>query len=320
MEVAPGIHRIDTKLGTRISSLYLLTGRTGCLLFDTGIDGTAPEVAGYLTAVGVSPGEIRWIVVSHADVDHFGGLASARELAPAAVTVCHRLDAPLVQDFAVFENRRARQFRKPWGLDEEPGTVTWMRQVTREAPVDLHVTGGELIRLGDGWEVELLHVPGHTHGHLAIHDPRAGAVIAADAVLGDAVRNADGSPAFPPTYRYVDSYLSAVDRLASLRPQLLLTAHYPSMASGEALDFLAASRNFAERVEQVVRDEISEAGSRGLTLPELLARANPRLGRWPQEGTETALAYPVVGHVERLLALGQLTVTRDGEPRLRSSA
>lgn len=319
MEVAPGVHRIDTKLGSRISSLYLLTGREGCLLFDTGVDGTATrEVAEYLTALGLSPSDIRWIVVSHADVDHFGGLASARELAPAAVTICHRLDAPLVEDYAVFEKRRARQFREPWGLDEEPGTLAWMREVTREAPIDLQASGGEVIGLSDDWQVELLHVPGHTHGHLAIHDPRAGAVIVADAVLGDAVRNADGSPAFPPTYRYADSYLATVDRLAALRPQLLLTAHYTTMASAEAAEFLASSRNFTEHVDEVVRDELFQAGDDGLTLRQLLLRANPRLGRWPQEGTRTALAYPVVGHVERLLALKELAVTRDREPRLRN--
>lgn len=320
MEVARGIHRIDTELGSRTSSLYVLVGEDACLLFDVGIDGTATrELAGYLETIGLDPSHIRWAVVSHADVDHFGGLASVKELVPSAARVCHRLDAPLVQDYSVFESRRAREFRDPWGVDEAPEVLAWTREVTREATIDLQVSGGETLRLGGGWEVELLHVPGHSYGHLAIHDPRSRALIVADAVLGDAVRNADGSPAFPPTYRYVDSYLSTVDRLAGLHPDLLLTAHYPTMAADDGAEFLASSRVFAERVEEVIRDEVKGAGSDGLTLRELLVRANPRLGRWPAKGTEVALAYPVVGHLERLLAHGHVTVERDGKARIRST-
>jgi len=124
-------------------------------------------------------------------------------------------------------------------------------------------------------------------------------------VLGDAVPHADGRPAFPPTYRYVDSYLASIGRCESLRPELLLTAHYPTMDADAAGDFLARSRAFVEKTDAVVLGELDTAGAGGLSLRELLTKANPRLGSWPAEGTEVALAFPVVGHLERLLANGR---------------
>jgi glyoxylase-like metal-dependent hydrolase (beta-lactamase superfamily II) len=290
-----------------VSSLYLFAGRERSLLFDVGVDGTAQKhLVPYLSRTGLDPKRIRWAVISHADVDHFGGLASLRELNPDTICVAHRLDAPLIADYATYEARRARGFREPWGLDESPEVLAWTRSVTRESPVDMALTGGETVDLGDGWELEIVHVPGHTHGHLAVYDPRSRALAVADAVLGDMVTHADGRPAFPPTYRYVDSYLATIDRCESLRPELLLTAHYPTMRADGATEFLARSRGFVEKVDAVVLDELDAAGARGLSLHELLARANPRLGSWPSEGTEVALAFPVVGHLERLLGLGRI--------------
>jgi len=120
------------------------------------------------------------------------------------------------------------------------------------------------------------------------------------------VPHADGRPAFPPTYRYVDSYLATVSRCEALRPDLMLTAHYPTMDAEAAMDFLARSRGFVEKTDTVVLDELDAAGAPGLRLQELLARANPRLGSWPSEGTEGALAFPIVGHLERQLALDRI--------------
>jgi glyoxylase-like metal-dependent hydrolase (beta-lactamase superfamily II) len=291
-----------------MSSLYVFAGRERSLLFDVGVDGAAQkDLAPYLSTIGLDPRSIRWAVISHADVDHFGGIASLRELNAEAMFVAHRLDAELISDYATYEARRARGFREPWGLDESPEVLAWTRSVTREGRVDMAVTGGETVDLGDGWEVEIVHVPGHSHGHLAVYDPRSRALAVADAVLGDMVPHADGRPAFPPTYRFVDSYLGTISRCESLRPALLLTGHYPTMPGDAATEFLARSRGFVERVDAVVRDELAAAGAGGLTLHELLARANPRLGSWPSHGTEGALAFPVVGHLERLLALGRIT-------------
>jgi glyoxylase-like metal-dependent hydrolase (beta-lactamase superfamily II) len=290
-----------------VLSLYLFVGSTHSLLFDVGVDGTAQkDLIPYMTRAALEPRCMRWAVVSHADVDHFGGILSLRDMNPDTVCIAHRLDADLISNYATYEARRARGFRQPWGLDESPEGLAWTRSVTREGPVDMTVTGGERVGLGGGWEVEILHLPGHTYGHLAIYDPRSRALVVADAVLGELVPHADGRPAFPPTYRYVDSYLATIGHCEALRPELLLTAHYPTMPADAASDFLARSRAFVEKVEVVVSDELDAAGARGLTLHELLGRANPRLGSWPAEGTEVALAFPVVGHLERLLALGRI--------------
>ncbi len=321
-EVAQDVHRIDTELGPRVNSLYLFAGSEACLLFDTGIDGTAQrDLQPALDTLGLGPQHLTWAVVSHPDVDHFGGLASLREFAPQVTVLAHHADAPMIEDYATYEDLRGRGFREPWGLDEDAATLEWTRSVTRESTIDLQISGGERVRLGDGWSVELVHAPGHSRGHLSVWDPRSRSFAVSDAVLGDAVRLATGEPAFPPTYRFVDDYLGTVQRIESMEPDRLLTAHYPTMGVEDARAFLAASRNFATSTDRAMLEVITASGPAGVDLYGLLTALNPRVGTWPQDGTLTALAFPVVGHLERALALGLIEFVDHSDPaRVRSSA
>jgi glyoxylase-like metal-dependent hydrolase (beta-lactamase superfamily II) len=301
MEVAPGIHRIDTPLGERVNSVYLFVG-DDLLLFDTAIDGASEtHVLPYLASIGREPAEVRWVVVSHCDVDHFGGLASALAAFPAAVACAHHLDADEIEDFAVYERRRVRGFRDEHDLDESPEGLAWVRSVGRAGPLRQRLGGGESIVLGRDWTVDVLHVPGHSHGHLAIWDPRSQAAVVSDAVLSDAVRTASGDAAFPPTYRYVAAYRATIGALLGRRPASLLTAHYPTMRGDDVAAFLHSSAGFAATIESAVRRALI---GRRRALVDLLPDVNADVASWPTIGTEGALAFPVVGHLEDLWARG----------------
>ncbi|NYF16548.1 glyoxylase-like metal-dependent hydrolase (beta-lactamase superfamily II) [Microbacterium sp. AK009] len=308
VEVAPDIYRIDTPLGDRFASLYLVAGATSTLLYDTGVDGTIPAyVLPALARLGRTAAEVTTVVVSHCDVDHFGGVADARDVFPHARIVAGEADVPLIENFDRYLADRAREFREPYGWDEDPAVLAWCRDVTRETRLDGPAADGEWIDLG-GRVVQIVAVPGHTRGHLAVDVKSADAVLVGDAVLGASVKHADGTTAFPPTYRYVDDYLTTIARLEEKNRELLLTAHYPTMRGTDASKFLAVSRRFAERLDQQVL-EVLTAATDGLTFAELLSLLNPSVGDWPVDGTEGALAFPVAGHLERHLVAGRIRRT-----------
>lgn len=297
-----GLHLVHTPLGARVSTLALFTGPEGVLLFDTGVDGTVGEwVLPALTELGRRPEDVRHVVVSHCDVDHFGGVAQARALLPRAEVVAHRDDAGAIADREVWERQRGREFRPRYGVDEDPDVLAWCRSVAGHGAVDRQLSGDTDVDLGGG-VLRLLHVPGHSRGHLAVHDPATGTVVVSDAVLGAAVPLADGSPSFPPTYRHVADYRSTTARLAALAPERLVTAHYGTFTGADVGRFLAGTRAFTDRLEELVLDDLRAHGP--TTLPPMLARLNPVAGDWPVEGTATALAFPVVGHLEDLEARG----------------
>jgi glyoxylase-like metal-dependent hydrolase (beta-lactamase superfamily II) len=310
--IADGLYRVDAPLGARFASLYLVVGSTSVLLFDTGIDGTIPShVIPALESIGAEPRDVKTVVVSHCDVDHFGGVADAREQFSNASILAHPLDRPAIESYATYVRQRGDSFLAEYGWAEDRAVLDWCRSVTRETRLDGDAIDGQAIDLGDRQAV-VWHVPGHSRGHTAIEVPAVNAILVSDAVLGASVDLADGTPAFPPTYRYVDDYLGTITRLESAGHDLLLTAHYPQLEGASAAGFLAESREFTDRLDGLVADALTAE----VTLAELLAELNPIAGAWPVDGTAGALAFPVVGHLERLIHSGaaRRSGQRDGIP------
>jgi glyoxylase-like metal-dependent hydrolase (beta-lactamase superfamily II) len=309
MEIVSGIHRIQAPLVDRFVCVYLLVGSEATLLIDTGLDNTTEEyILPYMQTNDLEPGRVRYIVTSHSDFDHSAGNRSAKDAFPGALLMCHRLDRAMIEYMHLILDRRYDEFKVDHGIFETEESREWMLGQSRTAPVDVELTGGERIRLGDEWVVEVLHTPGHSRGHLTIADPRSGALVICDATLYNAVLRADGGPAFPPTYRYVDSYVATCAQFEAMRPTHLLTSHYPVYSGDEVGAFLAESRRFVERTDQRLRSLLQVEGS-GMTLREIIGAVNADLGAWPVSSAP-ALSQPIMGHLERMVAHGLVATGR----------
>jgi len=295
-----GIERIRIPLGERFADLFLFFDSDSAVLYDTGIAGTlASSVRPRLVELGLD--SVGYVVVSHLDVDHCGDVGSVPVELNGAVVMAHRADAAAIMDWEVFSRERGREFAEPWGLDETPEAVAWMREVFAPGPIT-DVLGEETV-IDIGRPIDVWHVPGHTHGHLAVHDLDNDVLAIADAVLGSAVPLADGSPSFPPTYRHVDDYLATIARIRRAAPHMLLTAHYGDFIGDDVIAFMDESAAFVERMDEEV---LHALGSEPRSLGQIVDIVNPRIASWPVSGTRTALAFPVAGHLERAHAAGQV--------------
>ena len=303
IELAPGLHRIEAPLGERYVACYLVVGARAALLVDPGVDVTPAEsIAPYCDRIGLPAESMRWIVVSHCDVDHMGGGASARTLFPHAALVAHAADRELIEDVGRIVEERYREFAAPHGIDIDADTVAWCHAVARAAPIDLVITGAVSIDLGDR-PVTILPTPGHSPGSISVHDAASGALMSSDAVLGISLHYRDGRPAFPPTYRQPGPYRATIATLTALRPRLLLTAHEPVMETDAAYAFLQASREFTDGLEAALLAELDDEDR--LSLREIIDRIAPRLGEWDPSAFDL-LAHPLLGHLEEAIARGQL--------------
>jgi glyoxylase-like metal-dependent hydrolase (beta-lactamase superfamily II) len=311
MNTYPGLHRIRIPLGQRFADLWLFLGNDSHLLFDAGTKDTMiTAVVPALTDLGYGPESISQVVVSHLDVDHCGDVGQLRDVLPNAHIIAHRDDAGAIADMDTFWAQRGREFLAGWGLDESPEAISWMEDVFVPGPVDDIIDQEFSITLDSGRVIDVVHVPGHSWGHLALYDRDQNLLAISDAILGHAVPLADGSDSFPPTYRHIDTYLATIARVRQMAPDVLLTAHYGDFVGDEIGAFLDRSEEFVHRLGQLVKDAITHEPK---TLADLVAEINPRIATWPQEGSLTALAFPVAGHIEQLHALGH--ITRHDSPR-----
>lgn len=312
MQVVQGIHRIQAPLGDRFVCVYLLAGEEATLLVDTGLDDTTQQyILPYMAQAGLAPENVRYILTSHSDFDHSAGNRSAKEAFSNALLLCHRFDRAMVEDMQLILDARYDEFRESHGIFETEENRAAMLAQSRTAPIDVALNGGETIRLGPDWHVELWHTPGHSRGHMTVADPRSGALVICDATLYNAVLRADGEPAFPPTYRYLDTYLATLGQFEAINPPYLLTSHYPVYAGEQVGEFLAESRRFVERTDSHLRSLLQKA-AQPLTMSEIIDASSAALGDWPAPASP-ALSQPLEGHLERMVQHGLLTVgQRDG--------
>jgi glyoxylase-like metal-dependent hydrolase (beta-lactamase superfamily II) len=312
MEIVPGIHRIESVLGPRPFSQYLLWGERS-LLVDTGIVSTPAEVIlPYFARVGFNPANLDYVLISHADVDHFGGNAAIRAVAPAAIFCAHEQDAGWIED-------RERILRERYGwyaahgpaADYDAATKAWLRDAMGDdIPVNLRLRGGEVFELGPGLAVEVLHLPGHSQGHVGLWESASRTAIVIDAVLGNGLYDLEGKVIHPPPYVHAAAYEETIAKLQALRPRLLLTAHYAPMAGEEVDRFLADSAAFVKRARAAVAERVENEGE--VTLAGLLAELDPVLG--PFTSMPIELGGPIWSHLRELTGRGVVIEVEGADP------
>lgn len=284
MEILPGIHRIESDLGPRFMCQYLLAGEERTVLVDTGLAGTPEEViVPYLEGAGLSLEDVDEVIISHADVDHCGGNRALQEMSPKLRFSCGEADRRFIESNAAML-AEIYGWSEPYGFGQDEETKAWLaRELGGDAPVDEGLSGGETLRLGSDRRIEIMHLPGHTPGHLGIWDPKNDAAIIIDAVLESGIYDRQWNRLIPPRYFDAALYTGTIRRLLSLRPGHLLTAHYPLMQGRDALDFLERSLEFTRRVDRAVREGL---GAGVTDLWELTKRVDARVGPYPESMVE----------------------------------
>ncbi|ADB53282.1 MBL fold metallo-hydrolase [Conexibacter woesei] len=326
-EVVPGIHRIASPLGERPMAQWLCVGSERILLVDSGVAGTpAAAIVPALAGLGLTPADLTDVVISHADVDHYGGDAELRALAPAARFVAHPADRPQIESFAAITAARYGWYRD-YELDYPPQTWEWLRDAAgADAPLDGDVAPGAdeaaspAFDLGGGMALELLHLPGHSAGHLGLLHRASATAIVLDAVMGDGFRSYDGALVSPTPYGDLAAYRGSIATLRALAPARLGTAHFPLLRGDEVAAFLDLSERWVDALDAAVlaalggaRDEAHGRGAtdRARSLAELLQACDAAVGPYPEATVE--LARCIGAHLDAHVAAGRV-VRLDGSP------
>ena len=290
--IAPGIDRIDSALGNRRLQQWVVRGSDGALLLDSGIAGTVTEtIAPALGRIGLGIGGLSEVIISHADVDHYGGDAELRALRPELPIRAHPLDRPLIESWERIAAERYGWYR-PHGIDYPPETWEWLREAAgADAALDGTVADGERIELG-GIAVEVLHLPGHSLGHIGLFEPAGRTAIISDAVMGYGFDDRSGRRVAPPPYVDLDAYRATIERVRGLGAARLGTAHFPLFEGEEVAAFLDRSDRFCDDLDAA----IEATGGGAKPMPELLDDVAAALGGWPE--MEVELARSIGAHLD----------------------
>ncbi len=255
--MADGVIELDTLLGgwERVTAGYLIEGDAPVLV-ETGSQSSVPVLLAQLAALGLAPGDLAGVVVTHIHLDHAGGVGDVARAFPKATVYVHEKGARHLADPTKLVDSAARVYGPL--LDSLYGRL-------EPTPAErIHVLeDGEAIRVGSNRTLVAVDSPGHAKHHLALHDSLSGVLFAGDAV---GVKLPDAGvlrPSTPPPDFDLDLALHSLQRFADRRPSALALAHYGLLA--DPLDTLDEAdgtlRRWADVAERAFRngDDIAAA-------------------------------------------------------------
>jgi len=124
-------------------SVWLISTSDGLILIDAAQEPLVDHVIDSIRKVGFDPADIKYILISHGHLDHFGGVGKIQELSGARV-------ATLAEDWELIEAAMAAPARP-----NRPLGVPFSR--------DMVIEDGQTLTLGDT-SLKVYKLPGHTPG------------------------------------------------------------------------------------------------------------------------------------------------------------
>ena len=230
----------------------------------SGTDSSHNDLLNGLQQVGVQPSDLTHILLTHAHIDHYGGLSKLKPLTQAKIA-CHELD---VQAVAHHEARLARISRRLETFLAECGLASQTRDqllsiyrftkaLYQSVPVDFTYEASDM-QVGP---IDTIHLPGHCPGHVAMRLDDV--IFCGDMVVEGVTPHLSPESIHP--HSGLDHYLESLMKLQqwSRDARLLLNGHDEAITDlPSQID--ATRQNLIRRMSKAVK-----ALSKPLTISEI---------------------------------------------------
>lgn len=159
-----------------VANPYLIVDADGLTVIDRGLPRSDKKILAYVASLGKRAQDVKRIIITHADLDHFGGLAALRAATGA------RAYASRVEAAAIALGKSSREI-SPSGFSLRGVLFTLMRPFMKATPVQVD----EILAEGDTLPVlgglRVVETPGHTPGHISLFAPSVKVLFCGDSMV-----------------------------------------------------------------------------------------------------------------------------------------
>lgn len=224
------------RIGDDIIAVHAIVTEEGVTLIDAGLPGDLRMLRSALAAEGLSLDDIRGIVLTHGDSDHIG-VAERLRVDHGVPVHIHEADAALATG-----RTRARGVKADaWRLGPSLGFL-WAG-IRRGGLRTRHVADVRTIADGEVLDLpgnpEIIAIPGHTPGSVAIRVPDVGALFLGDAITTRHVLTGADGARLAPFSDDKQATRKSLEKLRGLPESRIFPGHGPEFR-GTADDLLDA--------------------------------------------------------------------------------
>lgn len=154
---------------------YLIVEPDGLTIIDTGMPFSEKQTLKYIASLGHSAERIKRILLTHADLDHYGCLAALKE-ASSARTYASQAEAK-----AMAKGGSSRPVNRSVGRFQS-FIIHLMGKYLRPTPIEVDeiLTDGQVLPVLGGLQV--VESPGHSPGHLSFFVPSVAVLFCGDSM------------------------------------------------------------------------------------------------------------------------------------------
>jgi len=206
-----------------VSNIYIIVDPDGLSIIDAGLPRSEKKILAYLSSLGKTAQDVKRIIIIHADLDHFGGLAALQKATGA------RIYASQIEADAMAQGKSSREIA-PKGFSIRRILFALVGPFMKATPyqVDEVIAEGQTLPILGGLQV--LETPGHTPGHISLFAPSAGILFCGDSMVSDEERLHGSRPGL--TWNETKARESE-RKQAGLGVQIVCSGHGPVVKDAE---------------------------------------------------------------------------------------
>lgn len=212
MEIKQKVHLIQSSI---VNVYLIIQDDNSITLIDTGLPRSEKIIFDYITSLGKDIDLLKQIIITHADLDHYGCLA-ALKAKTGAIVLSSQVEAEAIEKGGESRPLKVNKIIK--------FMLRLSRLYYRVQPikVDQFLKEGDQIPILGG--LRIIETPGHTPGHISLWSPREGILF-----TGDSIRTSQTSliPSHGMNTWDEQLALASYRKQAGFNPQLICPGHGP---------------------------------------------------------------------------------------------
>ena len=258
---------IDSDVKPGFTACYLRVAGDECAFIEAHTSHALPRLMAALAAEGRRPGDVRWVVITHAHLDHASGAGALVAACPNATLLAHpRAARHMVAPQKLIDGATAvygaARFKELYG-SIQPIAADRVRALE----------DGESFELGDA-KLTVWHTSGHANHHFVVDDPRIETVYTGD-TFGLVYPRLQGKgrfalPSTSPVNFDAAAARTSLEKVLSLGERFVCPTHFDAYEDQAAI--AAQVRRFVDQAGTWV-DEASRGDEPLDTMTARMARA-----------------------------------------------